>query len=146
MENSKIVKTFTDSHITGDWETYNSLCTEDFSLIGPGPEPLDKGAFLTWLKSVYNGNTDIDNNVEVIESSGDSVKCSVQMEGKHSNDWDLSFIGVGVIPATNKSWKNPKEEMIVTTREGKVTKIEVSVPKDGGIPGILSQLGVKMPE
>jgi hypothetical protein len=145
MESSLTVKRFTDSQLSGDWEDFNALCKDDFTLIGPAPKPLDKQAFLTWVKSVYHGNTKINNNVEIIESSGDTVKCNVQMEGIHSNDWDLSFMGLGIIPATNKAWKNPKEEMIVTLRDGKVANIKVSVPEDGGIPGIMSQLGVQMP-
>jgi len=146
MESSQTVKRFTDSHLSGDWDDFNALCADDFTLIGPAPEPLDKQAFLTWVKSVYYGNTKINNNVEIIESSGDTVKCNIQMEGTHSNDWDLSFMGLGIIPATNISWKNPKEEMIVSLRNGKVANIKVFVPEDGGISGIMSQLGVQIPE
>ncbi len=86
MNNAEILKKFTDSHLTGDWDTFEALSTEDMTLSGPAPEPLDKEAFLTWLKSVYQANDDIDNYVVVTESSGDIVKCTVQMEGTHTRD------------------------------------------------------------
>ena len=145
MQNAEILKQFTDSHLSGDWDSYDDLSTRDFTLKGPAPEPLNKEAFLTWLKSVFEANDDINNNVAVIESSGDTVKCTVQMEGSHTQDWDLIVLEFGVIPATNKPWKNPKEEMIVTMRGGKILELEVFVPEGGAFPGILSQLGTSMP-
>ena len=145
MQNADLLKQFTNSHLSGDWETYDALSTPDFILKGPAPDPLNKEAFLTWLKSVFEANDDLNNNVTVLESSGDIVKCTVQMEGNHTRAWDLSFLGLGVIPATNKAWKNPKEEMIVTIRDGKIAEIEVFVPEGGGIHGIFAQLGVGIP-
>ena len=145
MHNEDLLKQFTNSHLSGDWETYDALSTPDFTLKGPAPDPLNKEAFLTWLKSVFAANDDINNNLTVLKPSGDTVECTVQMEGNHTRAWDLSFLGLGVIPASNKAWKNPKEEMIATIRDGKIAKIEVIVPEGGGIPGILAQLGVSMP-
>ena len=140
MENASILKQFTDSHLTGDWDTFEALCTEDFKLEGPAEEPMDKASFLTWLKSVYEANDNINNNVVVIESSENTLLCTVQMEGTHTRDWDLSFMELGVIPATNKAWRNPQETMAVTIRDGKIAELKVTVPDDGGIKGILSQL------
>ena len=145
MEAAKIVEQWGEAQIQGDWDAYHALSTDDFVLIGPAPEPLDKQAFLGWLQSLLGGNTDHNNNLTVVESSGNTVKATVQMEGKHTKDWDLSFLGMGVRPATNVHWKYPKEELIVTLRDGKIAKLEVSVPENGGIAGIMSQLGLSKP-
>ena len=58
----------------------------------------------------------------------------------------MSFLDLGVIPATGKSWKNPKENLTITVGDGKVVKCEVEVPENGWIGGILSQLGVETPQ
>ena len=144
MENLKIALKWGESTKNGDWDTFNALTSDDFQLIGPSPEPLNKEAYLTWIKSVVSANDKHDNNIELTEIAKAVYKGTVQMEGKHTRDWDLSFMGMGVIPATNKSWKNPREEVTVTMRKGKIIKCEVVVPENGGIVGILSQLGIEI--
>ena len=86
MENEEALRKFTNSHLSGDWSTFDELATDDFVLIGPSPEPLDKVAFLMWLKSAYEANDNIDNNLTVVESTGDTLRCTVQMEGTHTRD------------------------------------------------------------
>ena len=146
MNNSEILQKWGESTMNGDWETYNTLTSNDFQLIGPGPEPLDKQAYLGWIKSVVEANTNHNNNLDLTAVSDNVFEGTVQMEGTHSQDWDLSFMGMGIISATGKSWKNPKENLTVTIRDGKVVKCEVEIPENGGIAGILKQLGVELPK
>lgn len=144
MTNSEILKKWGASTVNGDWETFNALTSDDFQLIGPGPEPLDKQAYQGWIKSVVEANTNHSNNLELTSVSDNVFKGTVQMEGTHSKDWDLSFMGLGIIPVTGKSWRNPKENLTVTLKDGKIVKCEVEVPENGGIGGILTQLGVEL--
>lgn len=145
MENSEIVQKWAASTANGDWETFDALTSEDFVLVGPGPEPLNKQAYLGWIQSVIQANPDHKNNVALGPVSKDVFKGTVQMQGTHTEDWDLSFMNLGIIPATGKAWINPKETLTITVGNGQVVKCEVEVPEDGGIGGIMSQLGVQMP-
>ena len=146
MEISEMLQAWGAATMNGNWETFNSLTSDDFQLIGPGPEPLNKQAYWTWINSVVSANPDHNNNLELTAVSDNVFAGTVQMEGTHTGDWDLSFMGIGIIPATGKKWKNPKENLTVTIIEGKVMRCEVEVPDDGGIAGILTQLGVGSPQ
>jgi hypothetical protein len=70
---------------------------------------------------------------------------STQLTGTHTADWDLSAMGMGLIPATGKTFSNPKEEGVMTIENGKITSYFISSKEDSGIPGMLKQLGVQMP-
>ncbi len=142
MTNLEIALKWGESTKVGDWNTYNALTSDDFQLIGPAPEPLGKEAYMTMLKSLLAANSQHDNNFEMTSHSENVFSGHVQMEGKHTGNWDLSFMGMGVISPTNKSWKNPKESLTVTVQNGKVVKCEVEVPANGGLAGIMSQLGL----
>ena len=72
--------------MNGDWETFNALTSDDFVLIGPGPEPLDKQAYYAWIKSVVEANSNHNNNLELTSVSDNVFKGTVQMEGTHSGD------------------------------------------------------------
>lgn len=144
MKNLEIVQKWGESTKVGDWATFEALTAENFKLLGPAPEPLDRAAYQAWIQSMLHANTEHDNNMEITAQSDTIFEGKVQMQGRHTGDWDLSFMGLGVIPATNKSWKNPVENLIVVVEDGKVVKCEVDVPADGGIPGIFSQLGVQI--
>ena len=140
MENAEIVNKWGKATKTGDWDTFEALTADNFELHGPAPEPLGKDAYRGWITSLLAANTNHENNFEMSEQSSDVFAGTVQMEGTHSNDWDLSFMGIGVVPASNKHWKNPTEKLTVTVQNGKVVRCDVEVPADGGIPGILAQI------
>ena len=74
------------------------------------------------------------------------VRVAVQITGTHTNDLDLTPMGMTKVPATGKSVSNPVEHPEITIKDGKITSIHVAdVTPDGGVGGILKQLGVEMP-
>lgn len=55
-------------------------------------------------------------------------------------------MGMPTVPATGKAIKLPVEHAECTVEGGKIVKLHVGdVSPDGGVPGILKQLGVQMP-
>ena len=137
-----IATNWSNAQVGGEWDTFDNLTADEFQLIGPAPAPLGKEQFAQWWKSLLAGNSDVSNNFEITESTDDTVKGWLQVQGTHTSDWDLSFMGLGVIPATGKGFKNPREAFTVTVENGKVTKCEVDVPENSGIAGIFAQLGI----
>ena len=55
-------------------------------------------------------------------------------------------MGVQSLPATGKHVQLPYEPLTITAKNGKITRIESEHVEGGGVPGVLAQLGVKMPK
>jgi hypothetical protein len=49
------------------------------------------------------------------------------------------------VPATGKKVSLPAEASTFTIKNGKIARLDVAPTPGGGVPGILSQLGVPMP-
>jgi len=76
---------------------------------------------------------------------GGVVKISAELKGTHSGVLDLSPVGLGVTPATNKSFAMPREHGKVTIKGDKVASWVVERIEGGGLTGILGQLGLTVP-
>jgi hypothetical protein len=76
---------------------------------------------------------------------GSVVKISAELKGTHSGVLDLSPLGLGVTPATDKSFAMPREHGKVTIKHSKVASWVVEPTEGGGVLGILDQLGIAVP-
>jgi hypothetical protein len=54
-------------------------------------------------------------------------------------------MGLPKIPATGKTIRLPEEQARCTVEKGKIIRVEIEANPEGGVPGILKQLGVEMP-
>jgi hypothetical protein len=88
---------------------------------------------------------DITYNFRVESVEGNVVTTSNQLSGTHTGDFDLSGMGMGVIPATGKTFSLPAESTTATVEGDLLTSLTVHATPDGGVAGILAQLGVQMP-
>jgi hypothetical protein len=79
------------------------------------------------------------------KEEGDQVKFAVQITGTHTQPLSLPMPGMPPIPPTGKEIRNPREPITATVRNGKVTRLEATVVPNGGVMGVLNQLGVQMP-
>jgi hypothetical protein len=55
-------------------------------------------------------------------------------------------MGIQSVPATGKHVQLPFEPLTVTVVNGKATRIQAEHVEGGGVPGVLSQLGINMPK
>jgi len=86
----------------------------------------------------------LDYHFRVDGLNGHLVKISAELNGTHSDVLDLSPVGLGVSPATAKSFASPREHVKVTIRDSKVASW-VAEPIEGrGLMGILGQLGLSV--
>ena len=67
------------------------------------------------------------------------------MSGTHTGELDLTPMGLGVIPATGKSFSNPEERGEAVIEGGKIKAIRVEAAEGSGLEGILRQIGVQPP-
>jgi len=84
-------------------------------------------------------------NLSDVQVTGNVAHTKHQITGTHTGNLDLSALGLPVVPATGKAVKLPVEYGDFTFEGGKVVRLHVDVPADGGIPAMLQQLGVEMP-
>jgi predicted ester cyclase len=85
-------------------------------------------------------------NFEIVREEGNQVWVSSQWEGTHQGDWDLSIMGLGVIPATGRRVSTGRSMTRGTVNaKGKIQRTEVvEGGADAGLPAILQQLGVEV--
>jgi predicted ester cyclase len=123
------------------------LLSADFQFIDT-----DSGRTLTadeWLGSNHMMRAafpDLSYNFEILEEKDNQVWVRNNFEGTNTSDWDLSGMGMDVLPATGKRVSTGYTVTVGTVNsDGKVTSIEVIESEPGsGIMGVMQQLGVSM--
>jgi hypothetical protein len=77
--------------------------------------------------------------------NGDKVSVDMQLTGTQTKELVLPMPGMPKIPASGKKVSLPKEPGTFTVKNGKLARLDVMTTPGGGLNGILSQRGVKMP-
>ncbi|MFQ6675741.1 MAG: nuclear transport factor 2 family protein [Fidelibacterota bacterium] len=130
----------------GRYEDAESLMSDDFTFIGPVPEPISGGEWLDLHRRMKEALPDFSFNLSALEEAEGRVRTTIQITGTHLNDLDLSNLGIPIIKATGRTVQLPVEHPEFTVEGGKATSLLVrDVGPDGGVSGILRQLGVEIP-
>src|SRR5579872_975070 len=144
MSNIELVQTGMRAWEANDADTLSSLVAEDFVMTGPTPQPLDKAAFIGFMHILLAAFPDFAFNVSSFEENGDTVIAYSHITGTHSGT--LALPGFPPIPATGQKVALPQEVQAYTVKNGKLQSLNTDARPDAGIPGILSQLGVSLPQ
>jgi predicted ester cyclase len=145
METPELAKAIEAAFAAGDIDAVAGHLSDDFQFIGPTPEPVGKAQYIGLTKTMAAAFPDINYNARTVSAEGDVIKTTSQLTGTHTEDLDLTPMGMGVIPATGKSFSNPTEEGEMKVEGGKVVSWAIERTEGGGLVGILAQLGVKPP-
>ena len=145
MDAKETVKTLIEAVQSGDYKRARSLLSDDFMFSGPVPEPINGEQWLGMSASMKAAFPDLDYHFQVEGVEGEVVKTSSQLSGTHSGNFDLTAMGMGVIPATGKSFSMVKDSAEGEVREGKVVAYRVQPTEGAGLIAILTQLGISVP-
>jgi predicted ester cyclase len=145
MSVRELGESFAEAFNAGDFDTVASYLADDFQFSGPVPEPISGQQWLGLTKLMRAAFPDIQYRMRVVDVEGDVVTATNQLSGTHTGDLDLSAMGMGVIPATGKSFSNPEEVGRGVVRGDKLASIHITPVEGGGLMGILAQLGIKPP-
>jgi hypothetical protein len=148
MNPRETVQALLDSVQRGDFQKARFLVSKDCLFSGPAPELLKREAWMGMNKNLKKAcpNLDYHFHVERVDGlNGHLVKISAELQGTQSCILDLSPVGLGVSPATDKSFAAPREHVRVTIRDSKVASWVVEPIEGGGLMGILTQLGLTVP-
>lgn len=131
--------------LVNDWDTpdRSSYYTDDFQLTNElGEPPADKSGVLVMADLMASAMPDISTIIEDIREEGDSVMLTSHWEGTFSNDFDLSAMGMGVIPATGKTVVFPTSTIRIDFDGDKICAIhDPGTGPDAGLGGFLKALG-----
>jgi len=131
----------------GDFAQVKNLVAKDFVFSGPTPEPIGKEKWLAVHESITAAIPNFCFNISDIQEMEDCIRVTLSVSGTQKDQWDLGVIGMGVIQATGKSFQNPVEHAEIKFRNGKIVSLTIpDVGPEGGIAGILKQLGVERPQ
>jgi len=121
------------------------LLTDDFTFSGPVPQPISGREWLAMQEGLSVAFPDWKFNAADLREEGGKVLVAVRITGTHKGELDLSSLGMPNVPATGKSIKLPREEITLTVSNGKFSSLNTQPIDGGGVMGVLSQLGVKVP-
>ena len=123
-------------------ETYYS---DDFqSLDKDGNVVMNKEAYVGMVQLLFTAFKDFEYLTSDLREEVDSVIVSGHFEGTHTGDFDLSAMGMGVIPASGKKivWPEASNEFKVDGNQ--IVSIK-PYGDSGGMEAFLAALGVKAP-
>ncbi len=145
MDPKAAVQTLMDAVQKGDFVKAQSLLASDFQFSGPVPEPISGPAWIGMSKNLKAAFPNLDYRFKIESVDGNTVRISAQLKGTHSGDLDLTAMGMGIIPATNKAFAAAHEHGEAAVQDGKVKTWAMEPTEGAGLMAILHQLGVKSP-
>ena len=108
------------------------------------PQPIPAMEAIKLLSGLTTAMPDMKFDVQQVTVSGNEATVQTLWGGTHTAPLTLPVPGMPTIPATGKK-VSVKDTYVLTLQGDKVSNMRVESPADGGIPGALAQLGVKMP-
>jgi len=145
MDARETVQALLETVQSGDYQTAKSLLADDFMFSGPIPEPINGEQWLGMTAGMKAAFPDLDYHFKVEGVEGEVVKTSSQLSGTHTGDFDLTSMGMGVIPATGKSFSMTKDSGESEVRDGKIVAYRIQPTEGAGLIAILTQLGISVP-
>jgi predicted ester cyclase len=145
MNTKEIAEAYVDAFNRGDLNTLADLLADDFQFSGPVPEPMGRDQFQGLMDLMWNAFPDIRFNTRLVSINRNVVHFTNQLAGTHTSDLDLSALGIGVIPATGRSFSMAREDGESIIENGYIVSTHVQPTEGAGLVAILHQLGVEVP-
>jgi len=145
MSASAVVKSFTDAMDAGKIDEAASYLAENFSFSGPVPQPMSKAAYVAFSKNNLVAFSDFKLNASDIHEHGNVVHTTIQITGTNDGELRPPMPGVPPFPPTGKKIKLAVQHPEFTVSGNQIVSITDTPNPDAGLPGILKQLGHKMP-
>ncbi len=128
-----------------DFKKLDGLLADNMVFAGPVPEPVGKHEFMGLQTALLAAMPNWKFNPAGFKETGDVVTVALQVTGTQTGELSLPMPGLPKLPATGKKVSLPGEASTFTVKNGKITRLDIASTPGGGVMGILSQLGVKMP-
>jgi hypothetical protein len=141
----EIVKDFISAIEQGKFDQAENCLSDDFVFSGPVPKKMSKKDWLRLHKNLLMGIPNLKFNLTDLSESGNTVNASVRLSGTHSKEIPSLMPEVSAVPASNKNIQLPKENVTMVFKGDKISSFTVEKVPNGGVPGLLKQIGVTVP-
>ncbi|MCC7233074.1 MAG: ester cyclase [Bacteroidia bacterium] len=141
MKQEEVVNQLANAIESKNWNKAEAQLTEDFQFSGAVPTPINKKEWLNVQRAIQTGIPDLKLNIRVTEAKGDKVYAKASLAGTHTADMPVTIPGSHPATKTGKKIKMPEETLEFTIRGEKIAKIHVTPVANGGVPGLLEQVG-----
>ncbi|MGA2504479.1 MAG: ester cyclase [Anaerolineales bacterium] len=108
------------------------------------PQPIPVMEAMKVMSGLTTAFPDLKFDIQQVIVNGNQATVKAHWSGTNTEPLSLPLPGMQTIPATGKK-VSVKDTYIVTVQGDKVSHMKVDSPADGGIPGAIAQLGVKVP-
>ncbi len=126
-----------------DYDRAARFLSNDFTFSGPTPKPVDSKEFIEVHRQMFKAVPDWRFNFNVLKEDENEVTGRVHITGTHTGDLKLPILpNLGTIHATGKRISLPEERVQIRLKGSKIGRFNVEAVPNGGIKGILSQIGV----
>jgi hypothetical protein len=123
-----------------------SLLAEDFVFSGATPVPLDRHQWVGVISAFTAAMPDFSFGYRFRSEEGGHVEGTVELTGTQVNELVLPMPGIPHVAATGIKVALPRETVELDTRGDQIISLKVENLPNGGVPGILKQLGVSLPQ
>src|SRR5512140_2165284 len=106
------------------------------------PKPMPAMDAFGMVGGLNAGFPDLKYDVKQVTVNGDQATVRAQVSGTNTGTLTLPMPGMTPIPPTGKKVSVP-DAYVITVKGDKVSHLTIDSPANGGIPGMLSQLGIK---
>lgn len=138
-----VIKAWTDGPI--DMEASAGYIADDFQFLDQdGNVVMDKASYLGMGHMMVASFRDLKYVRTDLREEGDFVIMSGHFEGTHTSDFDLSAMGMGIIPASGKKIVWPDSSDKITVEGGKIVKME-QYGESGGMEAFLAPIMEEVP-
>lgn len=108
------------------------------------PQPVPMMEAMKVISGLTTAFPDLKFDIQQVTVNGNQATVKAQWGGTNTGPLTLPMPGIPTIPATGKK-VSVKDTYIVTVQGDKVSHMQVESPTDGGIPGAIVQMGIKIP-
>lgn len=139
MTGTEIVKAFITALESKDFEGAASWLSEGFQFSGGGMKPMGRMEFIALERALFSAFTAYTHNIGRLHEEGEVVHAVVRITGIHTGS--IPVPGKPPVAATGRAIGLPEQQVEYRIDEGKIAAIRLEPAEDGGIDGLLRQLG-----
>ncbi len=129
-----------------DWVAAQALLAANFTFSGAVPQPISGAEWLAIHRALAKAMPDLRLNYAGLGGDDGLAEGTVQLRGTNTGELVLPIPGLPQVPATGRNITLPREHVRVKAQGDQLINWEVQPVSDGGVIGILKQMGVAVPQ
>jgi hypothetical protein len=132
--------------VFGGFENQKQYYADDFQAVDENSGQIyDKEGWFSMGKVIQSAFPDIKNVVDEIKDDGDNLLITSHWVGTFTNPFDLTALGMGMVPASGKKLVFPSAKVRYSFKGDQIAHVVVlNTGPEAGFGGILKTLGVSM--